>query len=282
LPSQDELSSRPELSIPEGNAKRSGELALSEVEGPALSKVEGLALSAVEGGLLFSTASRERCAWPLQVTLLCSFPEKYLNTLLSTTVFMNEGKQLLAGEAILSGAATVERDQDEVLEDLVRQHSRLVYRIAYAALRSHHDAEDATQETFLRVLRYSRKLAGVENHKTWLARIAWRVAVDRGRQRGRKREIPLEDPERPAQEALSAGAAADDALHGSQVGARLERLIAALPEKLREPLILSALEEMSPREVAVTLGINEAAVRSRVFRARQLLRAKLGERTARK
>jgi RNA polymerase sigma-70 factor (ECF subfamily) len=64
-------------------------------------------------------------------------------------------------------------------------------------------------------------------------------------------------------------------MQGSQVGDLLERLIAALPEKLREPLILSTLEEMSPREVAATLGINDAAVRSRVFRARQILREKL-------
>jgi len=207
---------------------------------------------------------------------------------------MIEVKRLFAGEAVLSEDITVpcsqdgghersqDRSQDEVLEDLVRQYSRLVYRIAYAALRSHHDAEDATQETFLRVLRYSRKLATVENPKTWLARIAWRVAVDRSQQRGRRREIPIEDPERPTNEMPSSDASADDAMHGSQVGALLELLIAALPEKLREPLILSTVEEMSPREVAATLGISEAAVRSRVFRARQILRDKLTERIGRK
>jgi len=54
--------------------------------------------------------------------------------------------------------------------------------------------------------------------------------------------------------------------------------MAALPRKLREPLVLSTIDEMSPREVAATLGINEAAVRSRVFRARQILREKLAER----
>lgn len=200
---------------------------------------------------------------------------------------MIEVKRLL-GEAVLSEAVTVprsrdcsrDRSPDEMLEDLVRQHSRLVYRIAYAALRSHHDAEDATQETFLRVLRYSRKLATVENPKTWLARIAWRVAIDRSQQRGRRREIPIEDPEKPANEMPSSDASADEAMHGSQVGALLEPLIAALPEKLREPLILSTVEEMSPREVAATLEISEAAVRSRVFRARQILRDKLAERMA--
>ena len=105
------------------------------------------------------------------------------------------------------------------LEALVRQHSRLVYRIAYAVLRRHHDAEDATQETFMRVLRYSSKLAAVEDPKTWLARIAWRVAVDRSKQRGRKREIPLDDPEKPVAEMASPEAPADETLHGAQIGA---------------------------------------------------------------
>ncbi len=221
-------------------------------------------------------------------------PEKYLNRPDITAVFMIEVKRLLAGEAVLSKDMTVprsrdrghehsqDRSRDEALEDLVRQHSRLVYRIAYAALRSHHDAEDATQETFLRVLRYSHKLATVENPKTWLARIAWRVAVDRSQQRGRRREIPIEDPERPTNEMPSWDASAEEAVHGSQVGALLGPLIAALPQKLREPLILSTVDEMSPREVAATLGISEAAVRSRVFRARQILKEKLTERVGRK
>ena len=200
---------------------------------------------------------------------------------------MIEGTPVVAGEAILSGAATTDRRPgertqlertDEAIEALVRHHSRLVYRIAYAVLRRHHDAEDATQETFLRVLRYSSKLAAVEDPKTWLARIAWRVAVDRAKQHGRKREIDLEDPERTFEEVASPETPADETVHGVQTCATLERLIAALPSKLRQPLILSTIEEMSPREVAATLGINEAAVRSRVFRARQILKEKLAQR----
>jgi len=194
---------------------------------------------------------------------------------------MGEGRHVVAGEAILSGAAPIERSQDRTIEALVREHSRLVYRIAYAVLRRHHDAEDATQETFMRVLRYSSRLPAVENPKTWLARIAWRVAVDRGKQRGRTREIPLEDPEKPIADIASSDAPADQTVQSAQVGVALERMMAALPDKLREPLILSALQEMSPSEVAATLGINEAAVRSRVFRARQILRVKLARQMGR-
>jgi len=188
---------------------------------------------------------------------------------------MNEGRRLVVGEAILTEVRTVARSREEMLEVLVRQNARMVYRIAYAALRSHHDAEDATQETFVRVLRYGGKLAAVEDPKTWLARIAWRVAVDRSRQRARKREVAMDEPDRQLEQIASGAASADDTLQNTQVGAALEHLIAALPRKLREPLLLSALEEMSPRDVAATLGISEAAVRSRVFRARQILREKL-------
>lgn len=191
---------------------------------------------------------------------------------------MVEGKRVVAGEAILNEIAASEAERAEskgaAIEALVREHSRLIYRIAYAVLRSHPDAEDATQETFLRVLRYDTKLEQIENPKPWLARIAWRVAVDRSKHRGH-REISFDDPESTADEPASAAATADEATAGSQLGTLLEKLIAALPEKLREPLILSTLEEMTPREVAAALRVNEAAVRSRVFRARQILKQKL-------
>ncbi len=199
---------------------------------------------------------------------------------------MSEGIRVVAGEATLSAQATtdreLERGREEVLETLVREHSRLVYRIAYAVLRRHHDAEDATQETFMRVLRYSSKLAAVDDPKTWLARIAWRVAVDRSKRHGRQREVPLEDPEKPLVVVASAVTPAVEELLGEEFCAVLEKLFAALPAKLAEPLILSTVEEMSPREVAATLGLNEAAVRSRVFRARQILKEKLAGRVGRK
>src|SRR3990172_11572516 len=79
-------------------------------------------------------------------------------------------------EAISIASAAVDE-----LEALVREHAALVYRVAYAALRNRAEAEDAAQETFLRVLRQRKRLADVREPRAWLARIAWRGAPDRRR-----------------------------------------------------------------------------------------------------
>src|ERR1700686_5202058 len=80
----------------------------------------------------------------------------------------------MAGEAI-----ALAQQEEDLLETAVHEHARLVYRIAYSVLRNPADAEDATQEIFLRVLRYGKRMAGIHDQKAWLARIAWRVAVER-------------------------------------------------------------------------------------------------------
>jgi len=126
------------------------------------------------------------------------------------------------------------------------------------------------------VLRYRSKLAEVEDPKTWLARIAWRVAVERSRKR-RAGESSIEN-ESAALDVAASDPTGDATVEQTQVAAIVETLIRALPEKLRQPLILSTIEEMSPREVAAVLGINESAVRSRVFRARKILKERLAER----
>lgn len=165
-------------------------------------------------------------------------------------------------------------DQEDALELAVREHAHLVYRVAYSVLRNHHDAEDATQETFLRAMRYRRKLEGVRDPKSWLARVAWRVAVQRGR---RRPEASLSDDESAAAalELRSQLTSAEEFTLGKEMAGVLKVLIAALPEELRGPLLLSTVEELTPRAVAEILGTSEAAVRSRVFRARQILRDKL-------
>jgi RNA polymerase sigma-70 factor (ECF subfamily) len=170
-----------------------------------------------------------------------------------------------------SEAMAVERPEKDLLETMVLEHSRLVYRIAWSVLRHPAEAEDATQETFLRVLRLGKKLDGIRDPRAWLARIAWRVAVERSRQVAR---IP-QATEETADAMPSREPRVDRVLLEQERTAILDRLIAALPDELRDALVFSTIEEMAPRDVASVLGISEAAVRSRMFRARQILREKL-------
>jgi len=91
---------------------------------------------------------------------------------------MFEDLRVTAGQVIVDEAMVLARTEEDQLELAVR-HAQLVYRIAYSVLRNHHDAEDATQETFVRVLRAKRKLNAVDDPRKWIAKIAWRVAVER-------------------------------------------------------------------------------------------------------
>ncbi|MBI4462593.1 MAG: RNA polymerase sigma factor [Acidobacteria bacterium] len=177
----------------------------------------------------------------------------------------------VTGQAILREAFPVAEARD-VVEGLVREHTRLVYRVAYSLLRHHEDAEDVAQETFIRVLRYGKRLGSVRDPRAWLARIAWRVALDRKR---RPPEISMEEAADAVRELGTCGLGAEQIAQSRQMMQLLEHLIATLPRKLRKALILSTVEELSAAEVGEVLQIPEASVRTRVFRARQLLRLKL-------
>ncbi len=151
------------------------------------------------------------------------------------------------------------------LELVVRQHARFVFKVAYGVLRNPHDAEDVVQEVFLRV--YGKGTRGVRDLKAWLATIAFRLALDRSR---KPEGLDIAEFELPAREPD----AERHAMHQQQID-RVHRLIAALPEDLRHPLVLSALEELNSRQIGEILGIPESSVRGRVMRARQVLKDKL-------
>ena len=181
----------------------------------------------------------------------------------------------MAGEALKLAQKAAAQKAEEVLETAVREHARLVYRITYSVLRNPADAEDATQETFLRVLRYGEKLTGIQDPRAWLATIAWRVAVDRENTRRKGLATAAAGSEQVIETLAATGKGADQVLVEQERSRVLERLIAALPDPLRDALVLSTLEEIAPREIALMLGISEAAVRSRSFRAREILRERL-------
>lgn len=158
----------------------------------------------------------------------------------------------------------------EQVEAVVRQHARFVYQVAYAVLRHQQDAEDAAQETFIRVWKHARELSGVLNQRAWLARIAWRVAVDRRR----KYMAPAAD-EQDLLELPASTPGAETSVIRSQQTALLEKMITGLPKELRDTLTLSTVEEMTSVEIGEVLGIPESTVRVRLLRARQMLRERV-------
>jgi RNA polymerase sigma-70 factor (ECF subfamily) len=188
----------------------------------------------------------------------------------------------MCGQAILSesiiktmadakSSRALELDLDVAVEEIVREYARFVFRLAYSVLRNHADAEDAAQEVFVRVLKYKDKLPEVRDRKVWLARIAWRVTLDWKLKR--KQDVEA-DPEVLLQVAAE-GPGAEQIAESAQMRLLLERMIATLPAELRETLVLSTVEELNSTEIAEVLGIPEGSVRTRLMRARTLLKQKL-------
>ncbi len=156
-------------------------------------------------------------------------------------------------------------------ESIVHQHARFVFKVAYSVLRNVEDAEDVVQEVFLRAFK-SGDLPEVREMKAWLARIAWRCAIDRTH---KAPVTALEELAETGFEPADHGERADAAVINKEKTELLHRLIQTLPDDLRETLVLSTVEEMSSVEIAKVLGIPETSVRTRLFRARQLLKEKL-------
>lgn len=155
---------------------------------------------------------------------------------------------------------------------LVERQSRFVFRVVYAVLLNSSDAEDAVQETFLKLYR-NHGWQQAENERAFLARVAWRTAVDL------RRRMSRSSSESDASLALdrmpSLLPSPEQALTSANERAAVHALIDSLAEELRIPLVLSAMEELNSRQIGEILGIPEGTVRTRLQRARQILREKL-------
>lgn len=184
--------------------------------------------------------------------------------------------QVMPAEAILENAQATKAEIPLIsVETLVADYSLMAFRIAYSILRNHHDAEDAVQECFLRVLRYRKRMHEIRNPKTLLARIAWTAALDRRSSRAR---IQVNEDSADAEVILQfhdRKPGADEQLARKQLERLLEQMVATLPEDLRYPLELSTVHELNSTEIAEILKIPEGSVRTRLMRARQRLKEKL-------
>ena len=159
--------------------------------------------------------------------------------------------------------------QEEALAALVDQYAATLYRVAFSVLRNSSDAEDAVQEAFLRVLRHRDTLGEIRDHRVWLIRIVWNVVLDRKRRAKTRPET--DDISELARVLPAEGLSAEQIAAAAQNHAQVLACVDQLPTKEREVLMLSAFEELSSVEISSVLGITESSVRSRLFRARNLM-----------
>jgi RNA polymerase sigma-70 factor (ECF subfamily) len=171
------------------------------------------------------------------------------------------------------------RADQAAFQSFVERNLRFAFRVAWALLRNRSDADDVVQECFLRLYR-KRAWQGIQglaeeikDERAYLARVVWRMARDRQRR-------PVREEGGMEMDTITATDHSPEAAAVSTSGiARIHRLIDALPEELRQPLVFSTLDEMTSAEIAIALGIPEGTVRTRIQRARILLKQKMGPHT---
>lgn len=180
-------------------------------------------------------------------------------------------------------ARLVAAGREDAFRLLMRRYNQALYRTARAILRDDAEAEEALQEAWLQAYRAIPGFRGESKLSTWLIRIAANEALMRRRKARRTAEvIPMSIDEEAGGEPAVAEARDDspsaapefEALRG-EMRRIMEARIDKLPDAFREVFVLRAIEELSVEETAAALGIPEATVRSRFFRARSLLRESL-------
>ena len=160
-------------------------------------------------------------------------------------------------------------------DEIVHEHSGRVFRLAYRLTGNRHDAEDLTQEVFVRVFR-SLQSYQPGTFEGWLHRITTNLFLDQARRRTRIRfdALPDDAADRLPGRLPIPGVDYDEQSFDSDV----EVALAALPPTFRVAVVLCDVEGLSYEEIADTLGVKIGTVRSRIHRGRSLLRKALAHR----
>ncbi|ACB77674.1 RNA polymerase sigma factor [Opitutus terrae] len=169
---------------------------------------------------------------------------------------------------------------DSALNELINRHREPLHRFVFRYLRDETAAGDVVQETFVRVYFKAGKFAPKSSVKTWIYTIGLNLCRDYGRRLGRRRaDVSLDAPahdDGPRFEVADSAPAPSVRAADADRFSRLQAAIDRLPRKLKEALVLFALEGRSQNEIAEFLRISPKAVETRVYHAKAKLRAALG------
>jgi RNA polymerase sigma-70 factor (ECF subfamily) len=174
--------------------------------------------------------------------------------------------------------ASVLAGDRRAFEPLVRKHERRVFRVALAVLGNVEDAEEAMQDTFVKAFRHLDQFRKESRFTTWLTRIAVNEALQK--RQSRKESVSLDDSrgveEQFVPRRFESWRADPEKLYGRQELRRvIETAIQSLPAIYREAFVLRDLEEMTAEEAAEAIGITVPALKSRLLRARLMIRESL-------
>jgi RNA polymerase sigma-70 factor (ECF subfamily) len=183
----------------------------------------------------------------------------------------------LDGEKDEGLAARAAGGDRRAFDALVTRHRQAVYRLCWAATGNHADADDAAQETFVRVYRSLPSFDPARPFGPWLRKIAWNcgLSVRRGGNAGVVRVAAGDAPE-----AVDPAPGPEESAAGNEERRRVADALAALPSDLRTVMVLRAVEGLSYAEIAVVAEIPSGTVMSRLSRARKRLLDALGPASA--
>lgn len=192
---------------------------------------------------------------------------------------MNPDKVIDPSHDDLGLARRIAAGDRSAFEFLMRRHNRRLYRLARAMLRDDAEAEDALQEAYLDAYRAIGSFRGDSLLITWLSRMVLNECLGRVRKNARRQNVIPMGPN-DEMETTASGHERDRPerqVARAEIRVMLERKLDQLPQDFRTVFVLRAVEELSVEETAALLGIPEATVRSRHFRARGLLRESLAQ-----
>ena len=170
---------------------------------------------------------------------------------------------------------------DAALNDLMERHAEKLFHYLVRSLQNEDDAADLAQETFAKVYQSRKRFDPSQKFSTWLYAIASNLVRDRYRWRSRHPQVSLDAENEETGDSFREhlpehGQSPSECLQADERADTVRRAVAALPEDLRTPLILAEYEGRSQAEIGTILGCTAKAVETRIYRARQQLRASLG------
>jgi RNA polymerase sigma-70 factor, ECF subfamily len=160
--------------------------------------------------------------------------------------------------------------QTRAFEELLHRHSPRLYRVARAILKSDTEAEDVLQQAYLSAYVHLHQFSGGARFSAWLTCIVVHEAIDHTRRRDRT--VSMDSEPRPDEMELALGADPEQQALRGELHAMMEAAIDRLPATYRVVFVLREIEDMTSAETAAALGITPHAARTRLYRARLLLR----------